>query len=144
MMPSGSHEAARHINLLADSLMGIRVKTVSAENRPLNVLQIGGASPALSGSPALSSRCGPRSLCARNSQPASIAAIMWAAYILLARATGKHFAGLGGLSIATTIAGAVTVLPALLTVPRTALFSAEVLGAGLALALLSSALPYAL
>lgn len=71
------------------------------------------------------------------------AGAMWVAYILLSARTGRHFARLDGLAIAMAI-GAVVTIPfgALTAGPR--LITPPVLLFGLAVAVLSSAIPYAL
>lgn len=71
------------------------------------------------------------------------AAACWAAYILLSRRVGQHFAGLDGLLLASIVA-AVAVLPLALSAAGSRLLDPTVLGVGLAVAVLSSALPYAL
>lgn len=71
------------------------------------------------------------------------AAACWAAYILLSRRVGQHFAGLDGLLLASVVA-AVAVLPLALTAAGSRLLDPTVLAVGLAVAVLSSALPYAL
>jgi len=71
------------------------------------------------------------------------AAVCWACYILLSRRVGQHFAGLDGLLLASVVA-AVAVLPLAVSAPGSRLLDPTVLGVGLAVAVLSSALPYAL
>ena len=71
------------------------------------------------------------------------AAVGWAGYILASRSTGKHFDGLSGLAIAMVI-GAIITLPFGIAQGGTALVRPDVLLLGLAVALLSSAIPYAL
>ncbi len=71
------------------------------------------------------------------------AAVCWACYILLSRRVGQHFAGLDGLLLASVVA-AVAVLPLAVSAAGSRLLDPTVLGVGLAVAVLSSALPYAL
>jgi len=71
------------------------------------------------------------------------AALGWAAYILASRATGKSFEGLGGLAIAMVI-GAIITLPFGIGQAGATLLEPHVLLLGLAVAILSSAIPYAL
>jgi inner membrane transporter RhtA len=71
------------------------------------------------------------------------AGICWAAYILLSQRVGQAFAGMTGLAIALTV-GAVAIAPYGIAVGGTALARPSILGKGLAVAVLSSAIPYAL
>ncbi|MET0715009.1 MAG: EamA family transporter [Mycetocola sp.] len=71
------------------------------------------------------------------------AGVAWAGYILMSARTGARFPKLDGLAIAMAI-GAIVTLPFGLTTAGSALFSPAVLLLGLAVALLSSAIPYAL
>ena len=71
------------------------------------------------------------------------AALGWAGYILSSRATGKSFEGLGGLAIAMVI-GAVITLPFGISQAGATLLEPHILLLGLAVAILSSAIPYAL
>lgn len=74
---------------------------------------------------------------------ALISAASWASYILLARSTGKRFAGSSGLVIAMVI-GAVVVTPVAADSAGAVLFHPSVLAAGLGIGLLSSVIPYGL
>lgn len=74
---------------------------------------------------------------------AMAAGASWATYILLSGRTGQRFPGLDGVAIAMTLS-AVVVLPIGLATVGPSLWSAEVLLLGLAIALLSSAIPYSL
>jgi len=67
----------------------------------------------------------------------------WAGYILASRQTGQHFKGLDGLAIAMAI-GAIITLPLGIAQAGVALLRPEILLLGAAVALLSSAIPYAL
>ncbi|SFN35316.1 EamA family transporter [Mycetocola miduiensis] len=71
------------------------------------------------------------------------AGVAWAGYILMSARTGARFPKLDGLAIAMAI-GAIVTLPFGLATSGSALFSPAVLLLGLAVALLSSAIPYAL
>lgn len=72
-----------------------------------------------------------------------IAAACWAGYILLAQRVGSAFSGLDGLAIALGV-GTLLTLPAGLTQGGSALGHPAVLAGGLAVALLSSLIPYSL
>ncbi|KAA9084165.1 EamA family transporter [Microbacterium radiodurans] len=72
------------------------------------------------------------------------AAALWAGYILFSQSTGRHFAGVSGLALATALAALITAPIALVVVERTALFDPRILVAGFAIAVLSSTIPYAL
>lgn len=67
----------------------------------------------------------------------------WAGYILASRSTGTAFGGLDGLAIAMAI-GAIVTLPIGVVQAGATLLRPEVLLLGAAVALLSSAIPYAL
>ncbi|HEX2084495.1 MAG TPA: EamA family transporter [Solirubrobacteraceae bacterium] len=67
----------------------------------------------------------------------------WAAYILLSQRTGRHFTGGTGLAIAMVVATAVPLAPGI-AVGGGELLAPEVLAIGLAVALLSSVIPYSL
>ena len=67
----------------------------------------------------------------------------WAAYILLSARVGERSEGLGGLAVAMTIS-ALLLAPVGLATGGGGMGSADVLARGLAVGLLSSALPYAL
>jgi inner membrane transporter RhtA len=74
---------------------------------------------------------------------ALLAALAWAAYILLSRATGQRFPGSSGLAIAMVVA-AVAITPVGVAAGRGALLRPGVLATGLAIGLLSSTVPYSL
>jgi inner membrane transporter RhtA len=74
---------------------------------------------------------------------ALVAGAFWGGYILLAQRVGRVFPGASGLSIALTV-GAVAVLPFGVVAGGEALLDPSVLGRGLAVAVLSSAVPYSL
>ncbi len=69
------------------------------------------------------------------------AAALWAGYILMSQRTGGRFEGLDGLAIAMAI-GAVLSLPLGILSAGAALFRPDILGIGLVVAVLSSAIPY--
>jgi len=71
------------------------------------------------------------------------AAASWAGYILASRKTGQVFAGLDGLAIAMAI-GAIISLPFGITQAGSTLLEPSILLRGLAVAICSSAIPYAL
>jgi inner membrane transporter RhtA len=72
---------------------------------------------------------------------AGLAGAFWAAYILLNKETGKRFQGTIGLAGAMAV-GAVLVAPIGAVAAGRALLRPSVLGIGVAVALLSSAIPY--
>ena len=74
---------------------------------------------------------------------ALVAGCFWGAYILLTARVGRALPGGGGLAIAMTIA-AVAIVPVGLADGGDALLDGELLAIGLAVAVLSSALPYSL
>ncbi|WP_061962506.1 EamA family transporter [Demequina flava] len=69
------------------------------------------------------------------------AAVMWAAYILTARAAGAAMPGVVGLALAMVV-GSVVTLPVAGAIAGAALLSPEALALGFAVAVLSSAIPY--
>jgi len=74
---------------------------------------------------------------------ALLAALAWAAYILLSRATGQRFPGSTGLAIAMVVA-AIAITPVGVAAGHAALFRPAVLLTGLGIGLLSSIIPYSL
>ena len=68
---------------------------------------------------------------------------MWVCYILLSARTGKHFSRLDGLAIAMSI-GALAIAPIGIVTAGLALLKPADLALGLAVAVLSSAVPYGL
>ena len=74
---------------------------------------------------------------------ALVAGTCWAAYILLSKRVGASFAALDGLAIALGV-GTLFVIPAGIVEGGTALGHPGVLAGGLAVALLSSLIPYSL
>jgi inner membrane transporter RhtA len=74
---------------------------------------------------------------------ALVAGGWWAAYILLSARTGRTFPGGSGLALAMVVAS-ILILPVGIAQGGADLLNAKVLGAGLAVALLSSLIPYSL
>ncbi|NQX11751.1 EamA family transporter [Microbacteriaceae bacterium VKM Ac-2855] len=74
---------------------------------------------------------------------ALLAAVLWAGYIVFAARTGGRFPKLDGLALAMT-AGAIVSLPFGIATAGSALILPPVLALGLAVAVLSSVVPYAL
>ena len=74
---------------------------------------------------------------------ALLAALAWAGYILLSRATGRRFPGSSGLTIAMLVA-AVAVTPAGVAAGGGALLRPGIVATGVAIGLLSSLIPYTL
>lgn len=72
-----------------------------------------------------------------------LAALGWAAYILLSARTGRRWPGLSGLAVASLVGGLVLAAPAIAEAGAT-LLRPEVLGIGVAVGLLSSVIPYSL
>lgn len=65
----------------------------------------------------------------------------WAAYILLSARVGARLSGLSGLALALVASSAITAVPAVVTA-GSALLEPKVLGIGLVVALMASAIPY--
>lgn len=74
---------------------------------------------------------------------ALLAGACWAGYIVFNKETGKRFPGVSGLAGAMAVA-AILVLPVGAVTARGSLLRPEVLGVGVGVAVLSSALPYSL
>lgn len=74
---------------------------------------------------------------------AAVAGACWAGYILLSQRVGQAFPGAAGLTVALTV-GAGLVAPYGLVVGGGALWRPAVVGRGIAVAVLSSAVPYSL
>lgn len=74
---------------------------------------------------------------------ALLAGALWAAYILLNRETGRRFDTLDGLAVAMA-AGSIVLAPVGLAAGSSKLFEPSVLAIGLAVAVLSSVVPYSL
>jgi inner membrane transporter RhtA len=71
------------------------------------------------------------------------AAVGWASYILLSRKTGRHFDGVDGLALAMVVA-TVAVAPLGIATGGVRLFEPRALMIGLAVAMLSAAIPFTL
>jgi inner membrane transporter RhtA len=74
---------------------------------------------------------------------ALLAGVLWAAYITLSQRTGRIFPGASGLAVAMAV-GAVVAAPVGIAQAGGALLRPELLGAGAAVAIASSVLPYSL
>lgn len=74
---------------------------------------------------------------------AALAGFFWACYILLSQRVGQHFPGVTGLSLALTV-GAILMAPAGLIGAGSRILSPTVLLGGVAVALMSSVVPYSL
>ena len=74
---------------------------------------------------------------------AVLAAVCWAAYIVLSKATGRRFPGSAGLAIAMVVA-AVLVTPPAVIAGAGAMFRPAILATGAAIGILSSVVPYRL
>lgn len=74
---------------------------------------------------------------------ALVAGTFWAGYIVMSKRVGTAFSGLDGLAVALVV-GAVLLLPAGLISGGHAFTEPAVLGGGLAVAMLSSVIPYSL
>lgn len=74
---------------------------------------------------------------------AALAGACWASYILLSKRVGRSFAGHDGLALATAV-GAAVMLPVGIAQGGRALLDWRVLAVGVAVGLLSSAIPYSL
>ena len=73
---------------------------------------------------------------------ALLAGALWAAYILLAGPTGRHFEGVSGVTVASLIGVVMLAVPALTL--GSPVINLHVLGVALAVGLLSSVIPYGL
>jgi len=69
------------------------------------------------------------------------AGAFWAGYILLSGQVGQRVSGLSGLALALIVSAAVTAVPAVATA-GTALLEPKVLGIGVVVAVMASAIPY--
>lgn len=73
---------------------------------------------------------------------ALVAGALWAAYILLAGPTGRHFEGVSGVTVASMMGAVLLAVPALTL--GSPVFNGHVFGVALAVGLLSSVIPYGL
>lgn len=69
------------------------------------------------------------------------AGAFWAGYILMSSQVGERVSGLSGLALALMVSSAVTVVPAVATAGST-LLQPKVIGIGLLVAVMASAIPY--
>lgn len=69
------------------------------------------------------------------------AGAFWAGYILLSSRVGERVSGLSGLALALMVSAAITAVPAVVTAGAT-LLQPKVIGIGLVVALMASAIPY--
>ncbi len=74
---------------------------------------------------------------------AGLAAVCWAAYIVLSSATGRRFPGSAGLAIAMVVSAVIVTPPAVVS-GGGAMFRPAVLATGAAIGILSSVIPYRL
>jgi inner membrane transporter RhtA len=72
-----------------------------------------------------------------------LAAVGWAAYIVLSGATGKRFPGSSGLAVASVV-GAAAIMPVGIATGGSVLLDPKILLIGLGVGLLSSVIPYSL
>src|SRR5690242_8821933 len=117
---------------------------VASSRRLLDMLwvAIAGTGVALLAHGGLSTTAG-RGAVAAGVAFALLAALSWAAYILLSRATGERFHGSTGLTIAMVVA-AVLITPVGVAAGGTTLLRPDILLVGLGIGLLSSIIPYSL
>ena len=112
---------------------------IAGSRRPLDLVWVGLAAAGI----LLLSNFGGADLDGLGVALALVAGGFWAAYILLAARVGRRIPGNEGLVLGMAI-GAVMVAPVGLADAGSGLLSAEVLAIGLAVAILSSAIPYTL
>jgi inner membrane transporter RhtA len=119
---------------------------VVSSRRPLDLLWVVLAG----GGVALLGRTGPAGQAAGGHGTAAaglafglLAALGWAGYIMLSKATGRRFAGSSGLTIAMSVAAA-AITPVGIAAGRGALLHPAILAAGAGIGLLSSIIPYSL
>jgi inner membrane transporter RhtA len=74
---------------------------------------------------------------------AGLAAVCWAAYIVLSSATGRRFPGSAGLAIAMVVSAVIVTPPAVIA-GGAAMFRPAVLATGAVIGVLSSVIPYRL
>jgi inner membrane transporter RhtA len=112
---------------------------VFGSRRPLDLLWVALAA----GGILLLAAPGGSSLNATGVILALVAGLFWAAYILLSARIGRVFPGGTGLALAMVVAG-ILVLPFGIAEGGSDLLRPEILAAGLAIAVLSSLIPYSL
>ena len=117
---------------------------VATSRRLLDLLWVGlaGAGVALLAHGGLSATAG-RGTAAIGVAFALLAALSWAGYILLSRATGQRFDGSAGLTIAMLVS-AIVITPVGVAAGGRSLLRPGILATGLGIGLLSSIIPYSL
>jgi inner membrane transporter RhtA len=120
--------------------VGPLVVAVAGSRRPLDLLWVGMAG---GGVALLASRGSHQGIHPLGVALALVAAACWACYILLSKRVGAAFPALDGLAIALGV-GTVLVIPAGLVEGGSALLRPHILAGGVAVALLSSLIPYSL
>jgi inner membrane transporter RhtA len=136
------YEAIDHIPLgpaVTCEFVGPLGVAVFGSRRPLDLLWVALAA----GGILLLAAPGGSSLNATGVILALVAGMFWAAYILLSARVGRVFPGGTGLALAMVVAG-VLVLPFGIAEGGSGLLRPEILAAGLAIAVLSSLIPYSL
>jgi inner membrane transporter RhtA len=136
------YEAIDHIPLgpaVTCEFVGPLGVAVFGSRRPLDLLWVALAA----GGILLLAAPGGSSLNATGVILALVAGMFWAAYILLSARIGRVFPGGTGLALAMVVAG-VLVLPFGIAEGGSDLLRPEILAAGLAIAVLSSLIPYSL
>jgi inner membrane transporter RhtA len=136
------YEAIDHIPLgpaVTCEFVGPLGVAVLGSRRPLDLLWVALAA----GGILLLAAPGGSSLNATGVILALVAGMFWAAYILLSARIGRVFPGGTGLALAMVVAG-VLVLPFGIAEGGSDLLRPEILAAGLAIAVLSSLIPYSL
>jgi inner membrane transporter RhtA len=136
------YEAIDHIPLgpaVTCEFVGPLGVAVFGSRRPLDLLWVALAA----GGILLLAAPGGSSLNATGVILALVAGMFWAAYILLSARVGRVFPGGTGLALAMVVAG-VLVLPFGIAEGGSDLLRPEILAAGLAIAVLSSLIPYSL
>jgi inner membrane transporter RhtA len=136
------YEAIDHIPLgpaVTCEFVGPLGVAVFGSRRPLDLLWVALAAVGI----LLLAAPGGSSLNATGVILALVAGMFWAAYILLSARIGRVFPGGTGLALAMVVAG-VLVLPFGIAEGGSDLLRPEILAAGLAIAVLSSLIPYSL
>ena len=143
VMNLGFYEALDRIPLGAAvtiEFIGPVSVAVALSRRPLDLVWV---ALAVAGILLLANPFGAGALDAVGLAWVGLAAVAWAAYILLAQRASSRFTGLEGLALASLVAALVPLVPGVLSAGGD-LLSPEVLAIGAAVALLSSVIPYSL
>ena len=143
VMNLGFYEALDRIPLGAAvtiEFIGPVSVAVALSRRPLDLVWV---ALAVAGILLLANPFGAGALDAVGLAWVGLAAVAWAAYILLAQRASGRFKGLEGLALASLVAALVPLVPGVLSAGGD-LLSPEVLAIGAAVALLSSVIPYSL